>query len=739
MRGSDRLVLASVVAVLLISFTARPLTTDSSYLGSSWFLVLVLGAATVAMRRARFGAAFVFAAQLAVLAVMLFVISSFAPGRGEAWYAHYLDLWWQGVLHMQTSAAPMTADAGVKIIFVSVLGLIFVLTDLLVSGLDRPAWGVVPPAAAFVVPALGLGIDTGFIAFACLALGYLGILVADGLNRTARWTRGLSRDSADGFGTATPVVWRAAALIGVPALVVTVVLGLALPTLALPGLGIGSGRGGNGPLQLSDPTLDLRRNLNQGEDTVVLRYTSDKPGGLYLRMASLPQFDASGWRNVQMRLENGTQLPQIPGVSGEPSDRRSTEISVLDFGSEYLPLPYAPRAVDVAGDWAYDPQSLVMLSSARDGDRVDAIRDLTYTVQSSDVDPDAEALARAVAGTPADESVTAELPTDLPEDLRELTQEVTEGADSDAEKAWAIQEFLRGGDFTYSTEPLPGSGYRAMENFLLRDRRGYCEQFAASMAMMAREVGIPSRVAVGFLPGERIEDNSWEVSIRDMHAWPELFFANYGWVRFEPTPSSVTGTAPSWTVPQSDGPTDDETLDPSAQPSSESSTESVAPSAEPSAGPTSGGDDAGFAWGRTLLGSGIALLVLAVLAAPAMIRFRRRSARLSGEGAPEDVVEDVWAELRDTVIDYGGSWPDGSPRTIGSVVGDRLPEDESEAMSRVAVLVERSRYARSLDQIGVDDLPQVTHQLRRGLAPESRWRRLVATLAPKSLFRRRPG
>ena len=67
------------------------------------------------------------------------------------------------------------------------------------------------------------------------------------------------------------------------------------------------------------------------------------------------------------------------------------------------------------------------------------------------------------------------------------------------------------------------------------------------MAMMARVVGIPSRVSVGFLPGDR-DGDSWEVSIRDMHAWPELYFAGYGWVRFEPTPASVTGAAPSWTV-----------------------------------------------------------------------------------------------------------------------------------------------------------------------------------------------
>ena len=78
MRASDRLVLASTVAVLLISFTARPLTTDSSYLGLSWFVVLVLAAATVGLRRARLTAGFVFASQLALLAVLLFVVSSFA-------------------------------------------------------------------------------------------------------------------------------------------------------------------------------------------------------------------------------------------------------------------------------------------------------------------------------------------------------------------------------------------------------------------------------------------------------------------------------------------------------------------------------------------------------------------------------------------------------------------------------------------------------------------------------------
>ena len=386
MRSSDRLVLASTVAVLLISFTARPLTTDSSYLGLSWFVVLVLAAATVGLRRARLTAGFVFASQLALLAVLLFVVSSFAPSRGEPWYAHYVDLWQQGLLHMQTQAAPMDPDAGVKIIFVSVIGLIFVLTDLLVSGLDRPAWGIAPPAAAFVVPALGLGIDTGIVPFACLALGYLGILVADGLNRTGRWTRGLSRDSADGFGTATPMVWRAAGLIGVPALVPTAVLGSRCRPWPCRVWGSATAPA-VAALCSHGPDAGSAAQPQPGRRHRRPRYTTDKPGGLYLRMASLPQFDASGWRNVQMRLESGTKLPQIPGRSSDGSDRRTTEISVLGFGSEYLPLPYAPRDVTVTGDLGVRPETLVMLSSARVtlGKRDHAISGTSVT--KLDVDP----------------------------------------------------------------------------------------------------------------------------------------------------------------------------------------------------------------------------------------------------------------------------------------------------------------------------------------------------------------
>jgi transglutaminase-like putative cysteine protease len=739
MRAADRNTIAVAISVMLACLTVTPLTQDSGFVGLSWVLIIGIGAASLGLRRAGLASGAVIAAQLVILLLYSLALSLTLATPisqiGTPWFEDYPSLWAAGIEHMRTQASPMDPDNGVTLIFVTVIGMIMIMTDLLVSGVGRPAWAVAPPATLFLVPALGLGIDTGVVSFCYIAVGYLAILIAEGLNTTSRWTRGLSRDSAEGFGTATPVVWRAAGYLAVPAIIAAIVLGIALPTLSLPGFGFGTGPGGSGALQLTDPTLDLRRNLNQPEDRDVIRYQTTGAGPVYLRLASLPQLSANGWSNVQIRLNSGETLPAIPGLSDEPSGRRRTEIEVLDFASQYLPLPYAPRSFDAPGDWRYDSNSLIVVNA---DNRARDLRRLTYTVESVDTDPDVEGLNNAVAGTPADAAVTAAIPADLPEPLVQLAKRITANADTAAAKAAAIQSYLRGSQFTYSTEPLPGTGYEAMSNFLLQDRRGYCEQFASAMAMMARVVGIPSRVSVGFLPGERDEDG-WKVSIRDMHAWPELYFANYGWVRFEPTPASVTGSAPPWTVQNSLSDSD-----PSANPSTESTDSEASQGAEPSVAPSlqpnAPGQAVGAGWRRMLIWIGVALVLLIILAAPATIRVRRRSSRLNGTGPAEEQVEAAWAEIRDTVLDYGGSWPEGSPRAIGREVADRLDEEESESMSRVATLVERTRYARSFDDSGaVDELSTMTSEIRLGVAAPTGWRsKVMAVLLPRSLFRRTP-
>ena len=85
----------------------------------------------------------------------------------------------------------------------------------------------------------------------------------------------------------------------------------------------------------------------------------------------------------------------------------------------------------------------------------------------------------------------------------------------------------------------------------LQTKRGYCVQFSSAMIMMARESGIPARMAVGFLPGTP-DGSERVVRVNDAHAWPELWFPELGWVRFEPTPGVRSGLPPTWTRDRTD-------------------------------------------------------------------------------------------------------------------------------------------------------------------------------------------
>ena len=291
-----------------------------------------------------------------------------------------------------------------------------------------------------------------------------------------------------------------------------------------------------------------------------------------------------------------------------------------------------------------------------------------------------------------------------------------------------------------------------MQNFLLRDHKGYCEQFASAMAMMARVVGIPSRVSVGFLPGEQDEDG-WKVSIRDMHAWPELYFANYGWVRFEPTPASVTGTAPAvdragFAAPRA---MTHRRTRPRSRPTSQAAPGDRAVGRADRRNRTTTGPGCRCRLGAdSRSGPASPLVLLLILAAPATIRLRRRSSRLNGRGPAEEQVEAAWAEIRDTVLDYGGLLAGrfaARDRARGRRRG--LDQQESESMSRVATLVERSRYARAFADVAQwgeptdDDVRDPTRSRRAdriggGKSWRSCCRGLSSAGGPKSPRKSRP-
>src|SRR5665809_71898 len=84
----------------------------------------------------------------------------------------------------------------------------------------------------------------------------------------------------------------------------------------------------------------------------------------------------------------------------------------------------------------------------------------------------------------------------------------------------------------------------------IRDRKGYCVQFATAMVMMSRAAGIPAHMALGFLPGSS-DKGVWTVIAADAHAWPELYLDGLGWTRFEPTPSRAA--PPAYATPSAAG------------------------------------------------------------------------------------------------------------------------------------------------------------------------------------------
>jgi transglutaminase-like putative cysteine protease len=116
--------------------------------------------------------------------------------------------------------------------------------------------------------------------------------------------------------------------------------------------------------------------------------------------------------------------------------------------------------------------------------------------------------------------------------------------------AVALERWFRvTGGFTYSEEPGPTPGPPPLVGFVVDTRTGYCQHFAGAMALMLRLLGIPARVAAGFVPGH-YQNGTWTATDHDAHTWVEVWFPRYGWLAFDPTPGRgrLTGSYSSTSV-----------------------------------------------------------------------------------------------------------------------------------------------------------------------------------------------
>jgi len=128
------------------------------------------------------------------------------------------------------------------------------------------------------------------------------------------------------------------------------------------------------------------------------------------------------------------------------------------------------------------------------------------------------------------------LPAEVPARVQALAARLTDGLTTPYQKALAIQEYLR--TFPYTLDVPPPARQDLVDYFLFDLKKGYCDYFASAMVVLARQAGIPARLAVGYAPGTyNLSTKRFAVTEADAHSWAELYFPGVGWVPFEATPS----------------------------------------------------------------------------------------------------------------------------------------------------------------------------------------------------------
>ncbi|MEW9528007.1 DUF3488 and DUF4129 domain-containing transglutaminase family protein [Microbispora sp. NPDC049125] len=750
-----KLPVAAALATAAVTITLYPLFEGGGWFWASMGAVLTTALAGVAA--SRLGAR-PWVAPVAMLPALLVYLTA-AFTSHEAWLrviptkgslARLAELTASGFDDIQRYAAPVPANSGITLLTAAGVGLIALLVDVFAVRLRRAALAGLPLLALFTVPAAVMTDPIGWPAFMIGALGYVGLLVADGRERLTRWGKAVvvRRSRSTTSAATTPDTERLALSgkrIGVMAIVLAVVVPALLPALApdpVFGFGVGNGLGGGGGnIGVPDAIAKLGGQLRQQANSTVLTYTTSDDKPRYLRIYSLDVFDGQKWTFSSLRgrpedrVSEGP-LPPAPGLGpGIAVGRAEARISVSEDLDQlrFLPLPYPATQVEADGDWRADRASLMVFSTK------DEASGLDYRAVVGEPQPSIDQLNLA-APSPPDGRYLA-LPQELDPEVAALAARVTAGAASPYQQAVKLQEwFTKSGKFTYTLRAA-GSGADALSRFVLRDRKGYCEQFASAMAVMARMLGIPARVAVGYTGGTKIGD-VWTVRTHDTHSWPELYFEGVGWLRFEPTPAGAAGQGtaevPRYTIPVA--PTTGPSAGPSANPSGGADdTSSNARPVRPN--PRQLDRDLGAApvvvdpglpvTAKVGIGLAAALL-LALLPAVARLLVRLRRHR------PARVRNAAWAELCDTLTDFGmPRRPDESPRALGLRLRERheLDPETAASLARVVTAEERLRYAPSPAADG--PRPADLRRLRRGLgATVSRWRRFGALVAPMSTLLR---
>jgi transglutaminase-like putative cysteine protease len=771
---SHRRTLAAALASAAASVSLYPIFT-----GGVWFLaglgaIVVVAAAGTATRWRRLPEPVCLV--LGLVALLLYLNLAFAHSRSllgvlptpasARLLGHLVN---QGFLDAGKYAPPVPELAPMVLLAAGGIGIAALLTDWMAVRLGSAALAGLPLLLLFTEP-FTLSVGRGFlgttVAFCVGIAGYLGLLSSEGKDRIREWE---SKDPSAHSAPDTKALAAAGRRVGFASVVVALILPLVVPGLHVTRLfggqaGIG-GHGGSGAAGgaggVGFPGVDTQFSQQLSAELttpsqIVLGYATAVQSPDYLQLYVLDKLTDTGW-SLFSQPESITRvdprLPAPPGLADASLDGSvSTTINIArDVGPDQLnalPAPYPTTTIKAKGNLEADRSTLMLF------DQGTALGGLSYQVTSLVNSPSDQALDTAPA-PPADiKKNYLSVPASY-DSLKALADSVVSkaGAKTPFEKAVALQDWLGDGTFKYSLKAPTVLDASDLARFLNVTKKGYCQQFSFAMAVLSRLIGIPSRVAYGFTSGSPVGDDEWQVTTHDAHAWPELYFAGYGWLRFEPTPSGAAGQgtayAPTYTdlsggggsgAPAQSAPTTapgsaaggsanqailrhnlHEQLGDEGPNQSEINATAAAPSAP--------GPNPWVVFGLVVAG----LLVLGLVApwvARLVIRRRRWHRRRHQDRPDQADVEwahAAWRELRDDLADYGASClPSDTPRAVAARAGTELAlaEPALEALGRIAMAEERARYAaRPTDGSGLrHDSVTVRRAIAVAVPRPSRWR-----------------
>ena len=757
---------AAAAGVLAFIACCPLLASPPWYAKAAGVLIVALSAAS--LTRVRVLPALTFLITY-LAALLIYLNAALAAGRSAAGFVptsasiHYLWSIASGGLSERAYAPPVAGTHWIVLLAAAGIGVMAVATDLLAVRLRSPAIAGLPLLALYSVPITtnakqgGVGATVVF----CLGIsGYLALLAADSRDRLRIWGRLVTvwqnKDQEAVQKPDTRALAASGRRIGLAAISVAILLPLLIPGIGVHGLfsgGASPGPNGRDRVQLPDPIVQMQQQLQAPSTQTVLTYTTDDadPASQYLQVYVLNYNGLSGaWNLVppgRSVAVGHRPLQPAPGVtSRKPQVTSHTRIrfasSVSGYGTKlsFLALPYAPASLGITGDWHQDQPTLMVYSTSA------PLSGLTYTVTSRAAEPSAGEPAGPASGAAAAaiDDYLSPPSTHLPQ-LIALASQITKGASTPFEKAVALERYFTSGNgFRYSLSVHLPDSTAGLIDFLTKTKRGFCQQFAIAMAVLARLVGIPSRIAVGYTAGANEGNGTWKVTTADAHAWPELYFAGAGWLRFEPTPSGAGGQA---TAVEPDYATLPALPTPAGPVKGHGGTANIN-GRESSAGGIAKlnhlatGQGGKGASARSRRGGGFPFALIAVvvlglaLIAPATARVlvRRRRWRKATDDA--GLADAAWRELTDDLTDHGmAGRPSESPRAVARRIAPVLGLDgpSRQALERIARAEERARYAAAPEPSGTlrGDVSTVRQAIAQEANRAMRWR---ARLLPASML-----